>query len=1018
MRADFYDRPLLYPDFGELVRSRMETVLPLTAEGLERAIERPAERVGVTFEAGLVSTIVSEVNYQPGALPLLQYALTELFDRRQGRVLTHEVYEEIGGIVGALARRADEIYEGWDTESQEAAHQMFMRLVTLGEGVEDTRRRVLRSELMAIAADADTMDDIIDTYAAYRLLSLDHDPVTRSPTVEVAHEAILREWKRLRGWLNDSRHEIRLQRLLATAASEWFHAERDDSFLLRGSRLEQFQTWAADTTLALSPKERDYLDASLTERERQTIAEQKRQIREVRLERRSRNFLRGLVAVLLLATLGALGLTGLAVNQSQIARQNAAESQNVALVSGSQAALANGNTDQAIALAMQAVTLDPNSARSQAALSEAAYAPGTIRTFVGHTDYVDGLALSPDGRMAISASWDKTVILWDIQTGKTIRRFEGHTDKATSVAFAPDGLSAISGSTDMTMIQWNVKTGGVIRKFEGQPDLIYTVAISPDGLYAASGGSKGNIILWNIKTGEMIRRFEGHTDGIQKLQFSADGLNLLSAANDKAVILWAVGTGQILHRFEGHQSNAYSAVFSPDKNMILSGSDDGMMILWDIKTGQIIRRFYELGGAYVGDVAFSPDGHIILSGGLSGLTLWNIETAQPISRLHGHNGAVTAIVFTPDGRMALSASEDHTLRLWDLEYGQKIRHFNSEGAGVWTSALAASRDGLMAMAAFRADLHTNIIMWDTNTGEEIRRYSIDKYISDIAISPDGQTAILATDQGTMPSDVILLAVKSGEEIRRFTGHPSAISSVAFSPDGRTAASAGHNGVMILWDVATGKEVRRFKGYDGDDPDGANVWHYVGFSPDGKSLIATHFNGMIVLWDAATGKEIRHYAGHSMDSLNFVFSGDGRWAFSGAGDNTAILWDVPSGSVVHLFRDHSAAIPRVDITSDGRFGIAGSADNTTTLWDLKTDAVIRRYHAGLITPIFAPDNRTALVGIFGNDIELWRMDLTLNALLTWIHTNRYIPELTCDQRALYRLEPLCTEDATPLPTKPE
>ena len=212
LRADFYDRPLHYAQFGEMMRSRMITLLPLTADGLEYAIARPAEQVGVTFEPGLVASIVAEVNYQPGALPLLQYALTELFRRRVGRVLTCEAYQAMGGTVGALTRRADEIYESQDEAGREAVRQLFLRLVTLGEGTEDTRRRVPRSELMAISADEDLMDDLLDTYASFRLLSFDHNPTNRAPTVEIAHEALIRAWGYLSNWLAENREDLRVQR--------------------------------------------------------------------------------------------------------------------------------------------------------------------------------------------------------------------------------------------------------------------------------------------------------------------------------------------------------------------------------------------------------------------------------------------------------------------------------------------------------------------------------------------------------------------------------------------------------------------------------------------------------------------------------------------------------------------------------------------------------------------------------------------------------------------------------------
>lgn len=284
LRADYYDRPLQYPQFGDLLRNRMETVLPLSAKEIERAINGPLERMQVGFEAGLVPQIVSEMTYQSGALPLLQYALTELFERRNDRTLTHEAYQQIGGAVGALAKRAEATYQELSSSGQALTQQMFLRLVTPGEGAEDTRRRVSRSELLAIATDADEMDEIIDLFADYRLLSLDNDEASRSPTVEVAHEAILREWERLREWINGARNDIRLQRQLIQLAGDWHNANEDDSYLLYGTRLEQFEAWQQNSQLALTTRETAYLGQSRAFRDAQEASKEARKIREMQLE--------------------------------------------------------------------------------------------------------------------------------------------------------------------------------------------------------------------------------------------------------------------------------------------------------------------------------------------------------------------------------------------------------------------------------------------------------------------------------------------------------------------------------------------------------------------------------------------------------------------------------------------------------------------------------------------------------------------------------------------------------------
>jgi serine/threonine protein kinase len=267
LRADFYDRPLLYPGFGELIRRHSEVVLPLSAEEMEQAVVGPAERAGLKVEPALVSAITAEISEQPGALPLLQYALTEIFERREGDTLTLQAYQASGGVLGALARRAEELYTQLDDQEQEAARQMFLRLVTLGGGVEDTRRRVAQAELIAVSDNQEAAQAVLDTYSKYRLFTFDNDPVTRAPTAELAHEALIREWQRLREWLNDSRDDVRIQQRLSAAAREWINQHHDPSFLAEGMRLQQFEVLIAGTNIVLTEDETGYVQASVANRE-------------------------------------------------------------------------------------------------------------------------------------------------------------------------------------------------------------------------------------------------------------------------------------------------------------------------------------------------------------------------------------------------------------------------------------------------------------------------------------------------------------------------------------------------------------------------------------------------------------------------------------------------------------------------------------------------------------------------------------------------------------------------------
>ena len=354
LRADFYDRPLSVDGLAELMRTRTATVVPLSPEELERTIGGPAERVGVRPELSLVAEMVADVSERPGALPLLQYALTELFERRRGNVMTLEAYREIDGVSGALARRAEELYEHLDPEGRRAAKQVFLRLVTVSEGAADTRRLVPRSELLSLPIERKAVEGVIDLFGRHRLLAFDRDPATRGPTVEVAHEALLRSWDRLRIWIDDARVDLLQHRRLVVAAAEWEASGRDAGLLPRGRRLEELASWAASSELVLSSSEEEYLAAGVQQREEELHDKIQRAERERTLERRSLVRMRALVAVLTAAALVAAGLTAIAVSRAGEAERLREDGQ-VAALTGSSLSNLESDPDLSVLLALHAV---------------------------------------------------------------------------------------------------------------------------------------------------------------------------------------------------------------------------------------------------------------------------------------------------------------------------------------------------------------------------------------------------------------------------------------------------------------------------------------------------------------------------------------------------------------------------------------------------------------------------------------------------------------------------------------
>ncbi len=725
LRADFIDRPLQDVQFGELLRERMEFILPLTPEELRCAVVGPAQRVGVLVEPELIATIINDVSAQSGALPLLQYTLTELFEWRLGHVLTLDAYRATGGIAGALARRADEIYEQLDATGQAMARQLFLRLVALGEGTEDTRRRVPLTEVgMATSGDG-PLATVIDRYGRYRLLTFDHDPFTRTPTLEVAHEALIRCWGRLRAWIDASREDLRVQRRLATAAAEWEAGGRDPSFLASGVRLVQFAALAQAGTLELNDREQHYLTASLAERERQAEVERARQERELtqaralaeeqqrraeeqgqaaaRLRRRA-IWLMAALLLMLLATIAA----GMFARQAQANYANA-ESQRLAAESSG--VLSRGESAELAALLALRGLKAQYTPQADLALQRAAHAYYGEQIFV-HPQSVFRTVFAPDGRTLLTASADGIARLWDVTTGQELRQFSGHTDLVASVAFSPDGRQVLTGSLDRTVRLWDAQTGQELRRFahppgivvaafapdgktiltgdqhwaiqlwdavsgvqrmvvnppEPQPTTAFGVftAFSPDGRFIAVGDLDGSVRLLDAGTGQVLRTIKAHKLEIYGLAFSPDGQQLVTASFDKTAKLWDVATGTELRTFTGHTDIVFQAVFAPDGKSIFTGSLDTTGRLWDTTTGQELRRFV-VHTSSVYTVAFSPDGRHVLTGSKDGtVRLWDITMPVELDTFAGQTSFMYGLVFSPNGRYLATGSVDKTAILWDV----------------------------------------------------------------------------------------------------------------------------------------------------------------------------------------------------------------------------------------------------------------------------------------------------------------------------------------------------------------
>ncbi len=987
LRADFTDRPLQYLDFGELLRQHTEFVLPLTPDELEHAIVGPARRAGLVLDPELSTAIVKDVGDQPGTLPLLQYALTELFERREGRTLTLAAYRASGGVLGALTRRAEEIYTGLDAQGQEVARQLFLRLITPGEEAEDTRRRVHRAELasvvpgqLSVATEAGgsttdngprTTDKVIDLYGRYRLLTFDRDPITREPTVEVAHEALIREWGRLRAWLDESRDDLRLQRRLMAAATEWVSAGRDQSFLATGARLAQFETLAASSDpgltghsgsrrgLALNEEEQAYLDASLAERDAQRARETAQQAREAMLEQRARRRLQGLVAVLALATAVALALTGFAFRQ-----RNIAQAERTLAFSRELAGAANFNLDvdpeRSILLALQAVALtdaagQPPLLEAQDALHRAVQTSRVQLTLRGHTRDVAGLTFNRDGTRLATIGEDSTVRMWETATGKELLTIPISLTMTTAryriLSFSPDGTKLAAGGAHLAKV-WDAASGQELLALSGHTDEVLALAFSPDGTRLATASANGEAKLWDATAGRELLTLTGPIQDVSKgstkvgtLAFSPDGTRLATASNDNMAKVWDLASGQLLLNLP-HADRVSSIAFSPDGKRLATGSFNTTWIVWDAATGQSLRTVFAH-ASLVTEIAFDSSGKLLATASEDGTAkIWEAATGRELLTVSGHTSGVMGVAFSPDGRLLATASRDRTVKLWDVSPQGGREWFNLTGHTDRVWGLAYSPDGTRIATG---GLDQMVRIWDAKTGQELFTLSGFKPgAMGIAFSPDG-THLVAGNRNE--SEAVVWDLATRKELLTLR-HNAQVFSVAYSPDGKYIATGSVDGVASIWDAETGTVLRTLVGHT------ANIGT-LAFSPDGTRLATASEDGTAKVWEAATGKTLLTLSGHTGIVGGVAFSPDGSLLATTSNDGTAKIWKVATGQELFALAGHTGPVGGVAFSPDGRHLATSSVDRTVKIWDLSVGPgaqplTLYGHTAAIYRVAFSPD----------------------------------------------------------------
>jgi WD40 repeat protein len=935
---------------------------PMPLARISQIIEGPAHRTGLSVEEEFVQQAARDAETED-ALPLLAFTLRELFDKSKDESLTLQAYQALGDaqaglspLENAVRKRADEVLaeaRPADDELMALREAFVPAMVRINDKGDYVRRP---APLDALPAKSHAL---LERLAEARLLIVRQDGDSR--VIEVAHEALLRKWPRLRSWLDASREFLIGKQQLEQDLRDWEAAPDKDrgEALLTGMKLSRARGWLIEHPAQLTDAERAFIQTSIERDEAQKHSRE-----------RTRRFITwGSAAVALILAMVA----GLAVWQmiraqasegrAKIAQDAAVANESKALTGLSQAASLQGHYTDAVKLALaawprSAADEHPESSAAIDALGQALKGPLEISPPLQHADTLYAAGFSPDSTRVVTASADSTAQVWDAATGKKIGKPLRHVGRVWTASFSPDGAWVVTASEDRTAQVWDAANGERIGKPLRHKAGVVSASFSPNGARVVTASEDRTAQVWDAKTGVPIGKPMRHKDVVRSASFSPDGERVVTASGDTTAQVWKAADGEKIGDPMQHNDQVFSAAFSPDGARVVTASEDRTAQVWDAATGERIGEplRHEAG---VVSAAFSPDGaRVVTASKDRSAQIWDATTGARIAGPLEHKGEINSARFNSNGKLVVTASDDGTAKLWNAEtgaaIGKPLQHWDIVNSAVF------SADGKRVVTA---SVDASARLWSAVTGAPIYEplQHTDQVFS-AAFSPNGARVVTASADKTAQ----VWNAANGEKIGDPLRHNGKVDGAAFSPDGERVVTASEDRTAQVWNVATGKPIGEPMRHNGFVQSAL-------FSPDGERVVTASSDNTARVWNAKTGKSIGKPMLHKGSVIGAEFSPDGERVVTASSDNTAQVWDAETAKSIGKAMQHLGVVYRASFSPDSKRVVTASWDNTARVWDAATGEPIGnplRHLSRVFSASFSPDGARVVTGAFDHTAQVW------------------------------------------------